>query len=520
MEAPRFYEAIRAMTRAWFMHVKNARSVFRRAGVRTAISVPSAASPILSLPGTKVFAISCSVELQALIDAFHADPSDANRQALIDYLEDALGGTLEDVFADEWDEVEATGETQRIRVEIGSDIVEIVLEAYGATTIPGGYEVDLEGTYNFDITSQDFSHADQSQAWTTGTNALATAYASTVGQSFSVHLGQGQGAHVSAFSGIVGDAKAWRKNPRRIVDVDPITVTVPASPTSLNPVRAHLSFTAATPQHGEWARFYDGGFATPSIPDTDPGDDIIISELGPPVSFGLLLRSDAQVAAGHPLTDWWFAASSTSPGPVDSLVRREAAAGIFGRVDNTLSVSSSDSELDAAFDDFHDDIVAAQSGSEFYTDPTGLTQTLTVNPAFRGWACLYWWHPTEDWYWKVPTISGTSSTSGTRNGAPYTRLYNLNHTDGTVSTGDIGAWSALTFRQHMNLIKVSPPSGPADEPLVYTYPGNLTQPVTHRQPSLLGRGPWVRISPGETPDSGVRLADASCYVSRPHPEWP
>ena len=52
MQAPKFYEGIREMTRSWFMHVRNARSVFRRAGVRVSSS-PNPGSPVLSLPGTR-----------------------------------------------------------------------------------------------------------------------------------------------------------------------------------------------------------------------------------------------------------------------------------------------------------------------------------------------------------------------------------------------------------------------------------------------------------------------------------
>ena len=136
MEAPRFYEGIRDMTRAWFGHAKNARSVFRRAGVRTVVSTPNAASPILSLPGTKVFAISCSVELQALIDAFVADPSDANKDALMGYIESELGQSIEEAFPEEW-EVAKNGTLVTITIELGTDTLALTLGPCAGSPEPG-----------------------------------------------------------------------------------------------------------------------------------------------------------------------------------------------------------------------------------------------------------------------------------------------------------------------------------------------------------------------------------------------
>jgi hypothetical protein len=419
-------------------------------------------------------------------------------QALVAYIEDALGQSIEEAYPTEW-AAALGGEEQTINIDLGDDKLQITLG-----TCFEDQELALGGKYHYDIESKDFQHADQTQAWTTGTDALGTAYATSPGESFEVHMGQGQ--YTAG-----GQVKAWRKNPRRVVDIDPITVIVPSFPSAFNPVRATLAFTASFPRLGEAMRFYDANVDFDEIlGGTSPGDDVMVSELGPPVSFGILLRSDDEIADGHPLTDWWFDLDDDDPLPVDNVVLRDSAQGEFGRVYNGLSMSSTASELDAAFDDFHDDIVTNLSTNTAYTDPVGLTHTLTTDPSFRGWACLYWWHPSEDFYWKVRNVNGIQQTSGDP--------FPTNIAGGTGPVGQ-GHWPLTTYANHILNIKYVVPPGPPDETVEYVYPGETrfaTQPglldgtpyvLTRREPSVLGRGPWVRIAPGQ-----LCITDATCQI--------
>ena len=302
--------------------------------------------------------------------------------------------------------------------------------------------------------------------------------------------------------------KAWRKNPRRVLDIDPVVVTAPSQSLVRKSGSGNVAVCLKQSSTCRIIRFYNLGRG-PSGAVSPGGVPYIYSEVGPPVYFGILLRSDFQVAAGHPLTDWWFDLSNTlAPGPVDRIgSTRNSGVGNHSRQAPTLSLSSTDAQINAEFDDYHNFIYGTlRTGTSSDSNTAGVQVDLTTDASFEGWACFWWWHPTEDWYWRVPAVFGRTDA-----------LHSMYHQDSTSVTA---VWHSDQFRDAMNRIKTTIIPGAADQEVEFTDPGDLTTPITHRTPSILGRGPWVRISPGEVPDSGVRLADASCYVSRPHPEWP
>jgi hypothetical protein len=419
------------------------------------------------------------------------------RQALQDYIEDALGQSIEEAYPDEWASA-AGGEEQDITIDLGDDLVRITLSrCYPADG--NDYEIGLDGRYHFDITSNAASHPDNAQAWTTGLNSANTGYAASIADSRLIHTAQGQTSSIASTGSSTqqGTMKAWRKNPRRIVDINPVEVTVPQSPSSANPVRATLGWVGSSPRHGEWVRFFNPGFGG--------GQPLVISEVGPPICFGLLMRSDAQVAAGHPLTDWWIATNGVLNDSVNASFQsmaRTSGVGIYSRSVPSLSLSSSSAELDAEFDDFHNDIYSGIRATSSDSNVAGETITLTTSASYRGWACLWWWHPVGDWYWRVPSVTGNASM-----------LNNMYHVPNAVTAGSSGMWSSLTLEDHLASIRTAVPSGPADEIVEYEHPTISSFPLTdtHRQPSMLGRGPWVRIAPGEPPDD-VCITDAKCVV--------
>jgi len=529
MSYPNLYREILEMVRDWAWQKSNANRVVRKADFRPGLSAWGGPIPILSLPGSRAEITACSVELQDLIDDFHADPTDEARDALVAYLETELGQTLEEEFAEEFAEVEATGLQRRVRVQIGADTVELVLEPYGATEIPGGYQVTLEGETHFDITQEDFSHADNAEAWTTGIDPNTLDYATSPYDSIQVHLAQGQEAgmfHGAVTPVVDGTFKAWRKNPQRILDIDPPVITVPSSPSIENPVRASLRWEAQMPRHGEFVRFF--------VPGRESGKATLYSHLPAPVYFGFLLRSDAEVAGGHPLTDWWFdLENSLFPGPNDAfnptnegLTRISGQSTGYNYTEPSLSAASSGEDLDTHFDAFHALIYeggshdgqtySGRNGTTADSDPSGESVMLTTDGGFQGWVCMFWWHYTDDWYWTAPGVQGSDSSAA---------LYELE----AAQTGLSQSFDEQDFTNEMNRIKWSAPSGPADETVEYLFPAvtnvdgdpfDPLQPATHRNPSVLGRGPWVRIDPGSTPDGGTRLADAECLTVSSYPEWP
>lgn len=80
-------------------------------------------TPILSLEGTKS---GCSSELQSLIQAFRSDGQVAE-DALVDYIEDYLGQSIEDAYPTEW-EAARDGTPQTITIDLGVDVLTLTLK--------------------------------------------------------------------------------------------------------------------------------------------------------------------------------------------------------------------------------------------------------------------------------------------------------------------------------------------------------------------------------------------------------
>ena len=537
MSFPTTYRAIREIVRRKVLQSKTARDIVRKSGFRPSTSTTTTSAdvgggPILTLVGITVGQF-CSLELQVLIDAYDANPTTANRNAVMDYIEAELGQSIAEAYPTEWAAAQ-NGTPQTIEIDLGSDIVTLTL---GAVSTEDDYEVGLGGNHNFDITSNEFSHPDNDLAWTTGYDipppgsgegAEAYAYATAPNQSESVHLAKGQTAlqgitnvGVGQPVNITAALKQWRKSPRRILNTEAV-VTVPSNPTSSDPVRVNLKWSGSSPRHGEFIRSY-----TNNAPADRRNQTWLFSEVGPPIYFGVLLRSDAQVAAGHPLTDWWFQLGSNNFfTPLDAVntsgasLVRFSGVGSHKRTTTPLTLTSTDSEIEAEFDDFYASIYANERTGARDFNPTGEDITLTTDPSFRGWACFWWWHPTEDWYWQFKGIQGFRQASyNTPSLAPY--FHNLlGRSDYDPNTS--GDWNQFAFRNAMNRHKLEVPSGSPNETVEYFQHGphflnngdpDLDWLSTHNWgPSVLGRGPWVRIAPGET--GGV--LGAQCITSG----WP
>jgi hypothetical protein len=119
------------MVRARTLTTKMARSIVRKAGVRPGdftdtTTLGSGALVILSVGGSAMGTVACPIELQTLIDAFEADPTPANREALIDYIEDELGQSIAEAYPEEWEAVQ-NGEQRTIRIDLGTYVVELTL---------------------------------------------------------------------------------------------------------------------------------------------------------------------------------------------------------------------------------------------------------------------------------------------------------------------------------------------------------------------------------------------------------
>lgn len=114
-------------------------AIHRKGGSRTGASSEGLAGslpiPILSLEGNK--GSGCSLELQSLIEAYRGAIATTDEQAaedaLIGYIENALGETIEEAFPDEW-EAALTGENPQFEIDLGTDVVTITLGICPITT--------------------------------------------------------------------------------------------------------------------------------------------------------------------------------------------------------------------------------------------------------------------------------------------------------------------------------------------------------------------------------------------------
>jgi hypothetical protein len=449
--------------------------------------------------------------------------------ALIAYIENALGQTLEEAYPDEW-EAALSGEEPTFQIDTGDDLVELTL--VNCTGAPGSdYEVSLPGRRTFDITSKSHSHPDNALAWTTG-HQIGGGYSTQIAGSTGVHLAQGQSAYIVSSQPyrrnhdtpqettgftykVLGEAKAWRKNPRRLVNISELSLTVPSAPNFSNRIRAAISWSTSHPNHGEWGDFYDGA----------NGINRIYSQMPPPVAFGVLVRGDESLnhptSPAPPLTEWWWNPSGFSTaGPRDSQFRATTRTGL-----GTRNVPSLSAPSDSEFDDLRDEMADSLAS---FNNPAPQTVTLSTSASTfnaKGWAAMWWVYPTEDSYFRSPA-SGLIADEDPENPGEYfdANLYRPWPADGddgipslpnvlhATGGGTFTHWSDLTIDGLLTDMRAAGilPTGPANETVTALYNPSAPTP-THGRPAILARGPWVRIDPGNPPDNAC-ITDVRCIV--------
>lgn len=517
---------MREIVRGEVLKTRNSKSVIRKSGFKPGTEGGDAGpTPILSLNGSLTVGSQCSLELQNLIDAFHANPTTTTRAALTTYIETQLGQNLQSAYPDEWNAALSGQGDQRIQVQLGDDLLEITLERYLSGTSSGGgtYDIPIPGQFSFDIQSKDIHASDSTLAYTTGvvgdpaTGNLINA--TDPFRSVNIHMGWGQRAfRLNARFGIggliinEGNFLQWDKGPRRTLEIDPPTLHVPNAPTSANPVRINFDgWTGTNPQHANYILFWDDLHGI--------GQAELRSFVGPPIYFGFLKRDDSSLGA-HPLDNWWLNTSTLTPDFLDKLVSYSSH-GVSGYArasqDPDLGPFSDVAAIDAEFADFKNYIYTnPTTGRNFasaYDSWVGppIQQNVTSTP---GWVCFWWAYQHPDYAWRTPNVASQNQEIG------------LNHVATDIENHP---WNQNFFRRTINSLRsYMAMSGdasyqgiidPREDPLA-EYTGVQDTPPSHNEPFVIRRGEWVRAAPGEEPTYSVRLKDAECLTPRSNPQWP
>lgn len=523
---PRTYEEWMNLWYDWSLEDKNATAIMRKAGFRPGAGGVLSPVPILSVEGSRIAEASCSVELQALIDDFHADPSDETRDALTAYIEGLLGETIEDAFPSEWTAALSGQGEQVVTFTSDTDVIRLTFNRYPTGFSSGGsYEVEIPGNYSFDITSDDIHASSALTAWTTGMNLSGDEYIQAITQtpSYAIHLGKNQSvrANASAFDAEgggrtitdQGDALQWDKGPRRTVEIDQPILHVPSSPTSGDPVRIEFGgWSGASPQHGRYVVFWKAGAGL--------GGPQLFSAVGPPVFFGFLKRNDTSLAA-HPLDEWWLNTSTANPAFGDQAVFYTSSgvnAYLSTSIYSGINVDSPDEDIDAAFEDFEDNIYNNPTTGRNLGNQDSRVQAIQQNlSASPGWVSFFWFHPLPAWAWTMPNVGDTVIDVGASHVAPTSAA---NH-----------PWNSQASRRFMNDLRnytvatgdttyqgaIDPTSG-----VLADYLNVIPRPPNQQTPYLMQRGEWVRSEPGgsSVPTYDVHLIDASCVRTTADPPWP